>query len=357
IDPESISLNQLAPPVVIEQFAADDRIVSGVGKIELSPGHNRFAFNYAGLSFVAPEKVQYKYRLEGFDPGWISAGTRRVAYYTNLPPGNYTFRVIACNNDGVWNEAGASYGFRLKPHFYQTYWFYGLCLAGLGLAIWQFYLLRVRRIRSEFSAVLAERNRIAREIHDTLTQSLAGISLQLELVAKKITSSAEAAKDHLNQARMLTRESLDDARRSIWDLRSQSLEQEDLPTNLSRAARQLTANSAVRTQLKVTGTYRPLDKAIEGNLVRICQEAINNALKHAAPQRIDISLEFDADGTRLSVHDDGKGFESERPLPVAEGHFGLLGMRERAEQIGGKLTVRSAPGAGTEVSVELPLGG
>jgi signal transduction histidine kinase len=305
---------------------------------------------------VAPEQVQFRYRLDGFDKDWIAAGTRRVAYYTNIPAGSYTFRVIACNNDGVWNETGASFGFYLKPHFYKTYWFYSLCLAGIALMGWQLYRLRVKRIQSEFAAVLGERNRIAREIHDTLTQGLAGISLQLELVAKLFTVKTEAAKTHLTQARMLARECLADARRSVWDLRSQAEEGNDLPTNLSNAARQLTANTAVKTKLLVSGTYRELDTAIESNLLRICQESINNALKHATAHNIDITLEFGASLVRLSVRDDGCGFDSGIPFPAGDGHFGLLGMRERAEQNGGKLTVHSSPGGGTEISVEVPLG-
>ena len=225
-----------------------------------------------------------------------------------------------------------------------------------GLVAWQLYLMRVRRIQSEFSAVLGERNRIAREIHDTLTQGLAGISLQLELVAKLFTASADVAKTHLNQARMLARECLADARRSVWDLRSQALEGNDLPTNISNTARQLTANTGVKAKLLVSGTYRELDGAIESNLLRICQESINNTLKHAGAHNIDITLEFGAGRVRLSVRDDGCGFDGNKPFPAGDGHFGLLGMQERAAQNGGKLTVHSSPGAGTEISVEVPLG-
>jgi ligand-binding sensor domain-containing protein/two-component sensor histidine kinase len=355
IDPDNIKLNQLPPPVVIEEVLADDRVLPRTEKLELSPGLTRFAFHYAGLSFVAPEKVQFKYKLEGFDKDWIVSGSRRVAYYTNIPPGKYVFRVIACNNDGVWNDLGAGFSFYLKPHFYQTYWFYAVCLAALGLIGWQLYLLRVKRIESQFSAVLAERNRIAREIHDTLTQGLTGISLQLELVAKRMPVSTEAAKPHLDQARMLARENLADARRSIWDLRSQALENSDLPTSLSQAARRLTASTGTQAQLQVSGAYRRLSETVESNLLRIGQEAVNNAVKHARAGRIDIALQFDPDLVRMCVRDDGLGFEAEKAPASRDGHFGLLGMRERAEQIGGKLIVSSVPGEGTEVSVEVPL--
>jgi ligand-binding sensor domain-containing protein/signal transduction histidine kinase len=356
IDPQKIGLNKLPPPVAIDRVLVDDRAVDVSDPGSFSPGRSRFAFHYAGLSFVAPDKVQFKYKLEGFDPDWVAAGGSRVAYYTNIPPGRYTFRVIACNNDGVWNEAGAAFGFYLQPHFYQTYWFYALCIVAMGLLGWQSYLLRVRGIESRFAAVLAERNRIAREIHDSLAQGLAGISLQLELVSKMLASSTDSARNHLNQARLLTRQSLADARRSLWDLRSGALESSDLPTSLSSSARHLTAETGVETKFQVSGEFRELDRHIENNLLRIGQEAITNAVKHARAQRIDISLEFDANTVRLSVRDNGRGFDCEQPPPPAGGHFGLVGMRERAEQIGGRLTVSSSPGAGTEISAEVPVG-
>ena len=356
-DPDHIRSNALPPPVVIEQVLVEDQPIDFNGKVELSPGRNRIAFKYAALSFVAPEKVQFKYKLEGADRDWRTPAAGRTAYYTNLPPGDYTFRVIACNNDGVWNQTGIALPLHLAPHFYQTYWFYALCLILFALLCWQLYLLRVRRIQSEFSAVLGERNRIAREIHDTLTQGLTGISLQLELVAKMLSVSADAAKTHLNQARLLARECLDDARRSVWDMRSQALEDSDLPTSLSSSARRLTANTGTQAQIRVSGPYRKIDPAIESNLLRIGQEAINNAVKHAKAGLIDVGLEFDPGLVRLSVRDDGCGFDGNAPAaPSEQGHFGLLGMRERAEQIGGKLTVKSNRGSGTEVSVEVPLG-
>ena len=355
-DPDSIKLNELPPPVVIDQVVVDDQPIDISGKVALAPGHGRFAFHYAGLSFVAPEKVQFKYMLEGFDKDWVTPGARRVAFYTNLPYGNYTFRVLACNNDGVWNQTGAAFSFYLDPHFYQTYWFYAMWVVAIALICWQLYLMRVRRIQSQFSAVLGERNRIAREIHDTLTQGLTGISLQLELVAKLLSSSAETAQTHLNQARVLARECLADARRSVWDLRTQGAEGSDLPTSLSASARRLTANTGTQAQIQVSGAYRPLQPDVESNLLRIGQEAINNAVKHASASRIDIGLAFDPNLVRLSVRDDGCGFDSNGGSPAEPGHFGLIGMRERAEQIGGKLTVTSKPGGGTEITVEAPLG-
>ncbi len=355
LDPARLKINAQPPGVVIEQVRVDGESVAPSGKVELPPGRSRFDFYYAGLSFVAPEKVRFRYKLDGFDKDWIDGGTRRVAYYTNLPPGQYKFRVMAANNDGVWNETGASLDLYLKPNFYQTYWFYALCAAALALLIWQLYLLRVRQVKRRFAAVLEERNRIAREIHDNLAQEILGISIQLELVSRTMPPGAEGPKSHLDRARVLVRNSIAEARRYIWDLRSQALENNDLPSALTDTARRLTAETSIQAQVQVTGTFRPLTPLIESNLLRIGQEAINNAVRHSQAQRILVNLKFDARSVALSVRDNGRGFDP--GSETRNGHFGLVGMRERAEQMGGTLRVESGPGQGTEVVVEVPLGG
>lgn len=359
IDPASMRINEQQPPVAIERVVVDEETYEPGAAIDLAPGKARFEFYYTGLSFIAPQRVAFRYKLEGFDPDWIEAGMRRVASYTNIPSGRYRFRVLASNNDGVWNETGASIDIRLRPYFYETYWFYGLCLVGLSLVAWGFYRARVRRLEREFSAVLAERNRIAREIHDTLAQGFAGISVQLELVARLLERAPETAKKHLDEARKLVRDSLAEARRSVWDLRSQALEENDLPAALSETAKRLVAGTEIETEVRVSGTYRRLNRVIEDNLLRIGQEAMTNAIKHAQARRLRIDFKFEPERLRFSVRDDGRGFESgaqtARP-DRSNGHFGLIGMRERAEQIGGRFSLQSKPGEGTEIIVEVPLG-
>jgi ligand-binding sensor domain-containing protein/signal transduction histidine kinase len=353
IDPENIATNSLPPPLAIEQVRVDNQTVPWGPRIEAPAGSSRFDFYYTALSFIAPENVRFKYKLEGFDQDWIDGGPQRVAYYTNLRPGNYRFRVIAANNDGVWNEQGAAFELYLRPHFYQTYWFYALGALLLAAIAWEIYRLRLRQVASQFGAVLAERNRIAREIHDNLAQDVLGISVQLELVARLMPAAAEKAKSHLDQARILVRNTMNEARRYVWDLRSQELEKRDLPAVLSEVARRLTRDRAVHAQVQVTGAFRPLPDVIENNLLRIGQEAINNAVNHAQAQRILIDLKFDAQRVQLSIRDDGRGFD-----PQAEsfdGRFGLIGMRERAEQIGGSLTIHSENGSGTEVIISVPV--
>ena len=353
IDPENIPLNTSPPPIAIEQLFIDNQSVPLTQKLTLSPSTSRLDFYYTALSFIAPENVRFKYKLEGFDDNWIDGGARRVASYTNLRPGNYKFRVIAANNDGVWNESGATVDFYLQPRFYQTYWFYLVCILLLALTAWQLYRLRVRRMASQFRAVLDERNRIAREIHDNLAQDILGISVQLELVARMMPAAAEVAKGHLDRARILVRNSMTEARRYVWDLRSQELQKKDLPAALRDTTKRLTAESEVEAVVEVAGPLRALPIEVETNLLRIGQEAINNAVKHAHANRIDVALNFDTRSVRLSVRDDGRGFDPNGQ--IADGHFGLIGMRERAEQIGGVLTVDSASARGTQIAVDVPL--
>ncbi|HEX8352561.1 MAG TPA: histidine kinase, partial [Pyrinomonadaceae bacterium] len=278
-------------------------------------------------------------------------------YYTNLGAGEYRFLVAASNNDGVWSRTPAAFDFSLRPHFYRTYWFYTLCALGLALLAWQLYALRVRQMRARFDAVLAERNRIAREIHDNLAQEILGVSVQLEIVARLMSVSAEAARTHLDRARQLVRGSIAEARRYVWDLRSQSLDDRDLPAALAEMTRRLAADSGVQTQFQVGGAFRPLPQQVENNLLRIAQEAVNNAVRHARARTIYVNLSFDASRVRLSVRDDGRGFDPDGQGGGSNGHFGIVGMRERAEEMGGALSVESEPGRGSEVSVGVPVEG
>ncbi|MGC2656449.1 MAG: two-component regulator propeller domain-containing protein, partial [Bryobacteraceae bacterium] len=349
--------NRVPPPVVIESVSIDDA-VSLPGQLgAIAPGHSRVSFEYAGLSFLAPQKVRFRYQLQGFDRDWIDAGTRRVAYYTNLPPRQYRFRVVARNNDGLWSTSAASVAFRVEPHVYQTYWFYALVALAMTLLGWCVYRWRVRQVEERFQAVLKERNRIAREIHDTLAQGFAGVSVQLELVSRLLASGEAHAREHLDQARMLVRHSLAEARRAIWDLRSQSAENPDFASRLSQMATRVTDTSAAHraeVKLEVRGTYRPLAPKVEEELLKIAQEAVTNAVRHADAGHIDIQLAFDSKKIHMIIADDGRGFvESGHGGP--EGHFGLRGMRERAAGIDADFNVQTAAGKGTRISVETPI--
>jgi ligand-binding sensor domain-containing protein/signal transduction histidine kinase len=357
VDPEHMPVNHVAPKVAIEQVKVDDEAQASVEELKVTPGHSHYEFDYAGLSFVAPLKVAYRYQLAGFDRAWVDAGTRRAAYYTNLPHGHYIFRVAARNNDGVWSEAAATAELTIAPHYYQTVWFRLLVLAaiaGLAYAAWQRRLLRVER---EFQAVLGERTRIAREIHDTLAQGFVAVSVHLELVAQLMRSSMDAAREQLENAQALVRSSLEDARTSIWELRSQGTELEDLAARLLRTAEEVTgrAKSKARVQMQVTGTNHPLDPDVERELTRIAREAVTNAVRHGDAENIVMRLEFEGSMFGMEIRDDGRGFAG-TPPDGTTGHFGLTGMRERASAIGATLTVASSPGQGTAVRLMLGLG-
>jgi len=352
VDPAALGRNELPPPVHIESLVVDrEPRTLAAPTVELAPGSRAVEFHFTALSFVDPSKVKFRYQLEGFDRDWVEAGTRREAFYTNLPPGSYRFRVVASNDDGVWNEQGASLGFKLRPYFYQTVWFYLLCALLAAALMWGVHLLRVRQLRREFSAVLAERNRIARELHDTLAQGFTSVSMQLEAVSAKMGDGGAAAREHLNQARLLVRSSLAEARRSVRDLRSELLDDGDLGAALSRVARQLTVGADVHAEVSVTGTPRPLPGAVEKTLLRVGQEALTNAVRHAAAGRVRLRLDYEESRVSLVVSDDGGGFDTGE----GEVGFGLRGMRERVAQAGGTLSINSRPGAGTEVSATMPL--
>ncbi len=378
VDPAHFRLNTLPPPVVVERMGVDDandfanQFSAQPDKpLRIAAGHAHFEFEYAALSFTAPQKLRYRYKLEGFDKDWTEAGARRTAYYTNIPPGHYTFRVQAANNDGVWNLAGASLAFELRPHFYQTFLFWllvALLLSALVLAAARLYERRkLAQAEREFRAVLSERSRIAREIHDTLAQGYVGISVQLELLAELIRhGKAEKSGEQLKTLREYVREGLEDARQSIWALRSPDAAERTLPVELQRLV-EAASSKKLKARLRIHGAYRPLAAETERELLRIAQEAIQNVKKHAAARTLEVELDYFAASRSvvLEIRDDGRGIDAvlADDLEIAQhphsppGHYGLTGMGERAASIGAQLRVNSTPGKGTTVRVQLPSDG
>jgi ligand-binding sensor domain-containing protein/two-component sensor histidine kinase len=355
IVPSHFAQNHVPPQTVIESVLIDDRPSDALRALILTPGRHRIEFHYAGLSFVMPQLVEYRYRLEGYDRDWIDGGHLRSAYYTNLPPGRYTFQVLSSNNDGVWAQTPMEVSFQIKPYFYQTSWFYlalGLFTLWLACLIYQ---RNLRRVRNEFSAVLAERSRIAREIHDTLAQDIVSISLQLEIISRLLGGPVQTVREHLDRTRDLVKRSLVDARSSIWTLRAQDQQPGDLPARLAAQLRESNRDSSVRVFLDVQGTYRALDQRTENELLRIGKEAVGNAIRHAAACRVDVKLLYDAETVCLRVEDDGQGFDPLRVSDHRKGHFGLQGMRERAAEIRASFHIESKPGQGTQICVELPV--
>jgi ligand-binding sensor domain-containing protein len=350
IDPNQVDPKVGPPPVVIESVTVDGRSGQPREMLDLSPGERNLTFSYTGLSFRWPTRVTFRYKLEGFDRDWIDAGTRREAFYTNLPPRSYRFRVTACNPDGVCNEAGASETFVLPARFYQRFWFWVLCAIVLASLVRLGFGLRIQHLKRQFGMVLAERSRIARELHDTLIQGFSGVTMQMQALAVRL------APEHKSRLEDIIEDSagcLREARRSVADLRNSSLPESGLSAAIAGAARQSVAPSGARLKLNLEPVPGNLSADVEYNLVRIAQEAVTNSVKHSGARTIEVVLAATQDSMRLSVQDDGSGFV--RAGEPAGNHYGLVGMQERARDIGAVFQVASELGQGTTVSVALPI--
>ncbi|MEP7342814.1 MAG: two-component regulator propeller domain-containing protein [Acidobacteriota bacterium] len=353
--------NTTPPPIHIESILADAEPSGPLdmnGAISIKPGVTKVEINYTGINLLIPDRVRFRYKLENYDHEWTDAGTRRFVQYPRLSPGKYLFRVIACNNDGVWNDTGATAAFRVQPFFYQTYPFYALCAAFVGMAAWGFHRLRLQQIRKQmrerFVMVLAERTRVAREIHDTLLQGFTGISLKLDAVAQQLPGESKA-KQQLETVLEQADQALTEARHAVWDMRSPLVEAHGLANALASSARQIIEGTPVRLNFEVEGSVRDLPPGIEDNLLRICQEAVTNAIKHGRAKQVTVVLNYDRRQVRLHIEDDGCGFDLSTVQAAKNGHFGLVGMQERVKKLGGELTLNSRPGFGTKVCALIPV--
>jgi signal transduction histidine kinase/ligand-binding sensor domain-containing protein len=355
IDPRRLRSNPVKPSVLVQEAIIDGQVVRRGERNALPPGPGNLEFHFAAITLLEPQKAAHRYLLEGFDERWVDAGTRRVAYYTNLPAGHYRFRVQASNADGLWNEAGDALEFYLRPHFYRTPWFYALCVAGvLSLGFW-FHRSRLARVRAESLATAAERTRVARELHDTLLQEMSAVSLQIGAIRAGLPAASPTA-EKLRAIESIVTGSLAETRRYVWDLR-EPVEKGDseLAQALSALAASLTeARQPPAASCKVLVEGKPGAVSAEAvdQLLRIAGEALRNALQHAEARYIELRLCYERHTVRLSISDDGRGFDVAGSARA--GHFGLVGMRERAERLGGKLTVNSRPGQGSTVEVVLP---
>ena len=281
-DPAHLPRNTLPPPVVLERVLVDETdIPLNRGETPIHAGYHRYTFDYAALSYTLPSKNRYRYILEGFDKSWIDAGTQRTVSYTSLPARSYRFRVQAANNDGVWNEAGAEFRFRISPPVYRRWWFaclVALALAALTVAIFR---LRVQAVQRRFHLLLEERNRIAREVHDTLAQDLVSVSLQLDLAKRSVQArDVEQASAQIDATRKLVKAGLDAARQSIWNLRANASD-DSLPAHLTLLVSKY-ADQPHPPHLKVSGAFRRLAPAVEGEILRI---AGGEPGQHLPPRR------------------------------------------------------------------------
>jgi signal transduction histidine kinase len=353
LDPSHWQREATPPMVVIENPIVNGHSEAADRIGQLPPGQKNMEFNYTGLAYYLPTRLHFRYMLEGYDRDWIDAGNRREAFYTNLPPGPFRFRVTACNADNLCNEQGATVAFSLAPRFYQHGWFWPLvaiAIAGLG---WLVYQLRIRRLRERYDLILAERSRIARELHDTLIQGFSGITMAMQALAGRLRSSKEreTLEDIIRDAATCLRET----RQSVAGLRAGHDSESGLTAAIGTAAREITDTKDVRLKLKLDKVPGKLPAEVEYNLLRIASEAISNAVKHSGARNIEVTLEFTTESLRLAVHDDGSGLGKDGAA-LRPGHYGIIGMKERATQIGADLRLLSEPGHGTTVSVMLRAG-
>ena len=353
LDPDAQKPVALSPVAHLVQMTANGDPVDLSRPARLAPGNERLQIRYTGIHLSAPERVQYFYRLEGLDADWVAAGGRRVINFNTLRHGHYRFNVRAELPGGPGSQQ--SYEFDMLPQFWETAWFRALCLAALLAGAWAIYRLRLRQIRSRFGLVLEERARLAREIHDTLAQGFVGISSQLDAVAMCMPETGTPARSYLDMARRMARHSLTEARRSVMDLRASALDGQELAAAIESGTRLWTAGSGVELAVEVMGPGAKLPEEMEQHLLRIAQEAVTNALKHAAASRIGVKLHMEARNLHLRIKDNGRGFDRQDVFSSRTGHFGVIGMRERAERLGGDLRLTSNPGEGTEVEVTVPL--
>jgi signal transduction histidine kinase len=356
LDPHNLAFNNLPPPVDIEEITADRKKYETSSNLRLPPLIRDLEIDYTALSLVAPEKNRFKYKLEGYDGDWQDVGNRRQAFYTNLPPRNYRFRVMASNNSGVWNQAGASFDFSIDPTYYQTTWFKALCAAAFLIVLWSLYRLRLYQLAREFNVRLeervGERTRIARELHDTLLQSFQGLMLRLQLVDELL--SPGKAKEELEQTLERADQAIAEGRSAVHDLRSSATTTNELAQAVRSVADELAGDGSPTFRLVVEGAVRELHPILRDEVYRIAREALRNAFNHARAHHIEAEITYGERLFRLRIRDDGDGIPPDILATGRSGHYGLNGMRERARQTGAKLDIWSSAGSGTEIELSIP---
>jgi signal transduction histidine kinase/ligand-binding sensor domain-containing protein len=362
IDPRHLPFNNIPPPVHIEKITADDKSYPLSNGVHLPAQIRNLDIDYTALSLVVPEKVRFRVKLEGQDKDWRELVNVRHVEYTNLPPKDYRFRVLACNNSGVWNEEGTTLDFVIPPAWYQTKWFLATCAAAFLGLLWSLYQLRLRQLAYQFNMRMEERvnerTRIARELHDTLLQSFQGVLLKFHAVTYLLMDRPEAQKSLENVIEQ-ARQAITEGRDAVQGLRSSTLATSDIAQAISTFGEELATTSTGQNSpdfhVLVEGAPRDLAPVLRDEIYRITGEALRNAFRHAHAQRIEVEIRYDQRQLRLRVRDDGKGIDptilNGRGRP---GHYGLPGMHERAKLVGGKLAVWSELNSGTEAELSIP---
>jgi signal transduction histidine kinase len=356
IDPHAIAREPrpVEPRARIEGAVVDDERLDARAGASLTAGTSRLRIDYTLVRLTPSPQTRFRYRLEGFDTDWVEAGTRRQAFYTNLAPRAYRFAVQAQSPDGAWSSDAATWEFSIEPKFYQTYAFLVVIGAGMALAGWTGWRVRVRKVRREVALVFAERMRLSRELHDTVLQNLASVAVQCGAISNTLEATAPSAHARLVGVRKQVEEYIRETRQSVWDLRSPMLETDDLAGALRRIGRRATEGGDVAFELTTRGRPRRYGDKLENEVLRIGAEAIQNAVRHARATNIRLELAFGRDQLRMRVSDDGCGLDLRYLMQDAAGHLGLQAMKERAAQIGGRLNIGTEDTHGTRVELVVP---
>jgi signal transduction histidine kinase/ligand-binding sensor domain-containing protein len=367
VDPHNLDFNKLPPPVHIEQITADHKTYEATppanGKLRLPPRVRDLEIDYTALSLAAPEKIRFRYKLEGLDGDWQDVGNRRQAFYTNLAPRNYRFRVMACNNSGVWNEAGTFLDFSVAPAYYQTLWFRLSCAFVFLALLAGLYRLRVRQLAGQFNLRLEERvnerTRIARDLHDTMLQSFQGLMLKFRVLAFLLPDRPGEAGKILEEVIEQARSAITEGRDAVHGLRSSMIATNDLAQAISALGEQLSTDRVGQhspdLRVHVEGAPREIVPLLRDDVYRIASEALRNGFQHSHARQIEVEIRYNQRQFRLRVRDDGKGID--RTIldgDGQQGHYGLPGMHERAKLTGGKLEVWSELDSGTEIELTIP---
>lgn len=358
LDPPSLdqAYNSAPPTVRIASLVVDGKTYLGASEVKLPPTPGSLEIDYTALSLAIPERVLFRYRLDGADKEWQSAGTRRQAYYTKLRPGVYRFSVVACNDHGVWNNVGASVNFTIAPAWFQSKWFYTLCATTVCLILWTLYQLRLqqvaRAISARFDERLSERTRIARDLHDTFLQTIQGSKLVADSALKRSNDSL-GMRQALEQLSIWLARATTEGRAALNSLRTSTTETNDLAEAFRRAVEECRTERFMETTFSVVGNAKEIHPIVRDEVYRIVYEAIRNSCIHSQGSTLRVTLTYD-DELSVEIEDDGVGID---PLVVDRGivgHFGLQGMRERAARIAGKLSVLSSLDSGTQVKLIVP---
>jgi signal transduction histidine kinase/ligand-binding sensor domain-containing protein len=358
LDPDHAQHRVPAPPMTIQSVFADDAPYGPDAILRFPPHTSAVQIGFVAVSLSAPESVRYRYKLEGLDQAWREVRTATPVAYRNLDPGTYRFNVGASDTNGAWSDELATVRFTLLPAFYQTAWFRLLCVLGAAGAIGSLFLLRVRqatgRVRAQMEARLGERERIARELHDTLLQSVQGLILKFQGAANRIPrdeparQAIETTLDHADRV-------VAEGRQRVRDLRTGALPIDDLPAALQRVAEEDLGGSGAPIRIAIEGDARRLHPMVLEEAYAVGREALVNAQRHSGAGRIDVKIVYGQKQFHLGVRDDGRGIDASiLEKGGRSNHFGLQGMRERARKIGARFDLRRRPGGGTEMEISVP---